>query len=96
MGNNADELRGENPEMGARMRLIRESAGLTQTAFAILIGTTAQSVSGYENGNGVPWQVAVRIVEAMPWLTTDYIYRGTLGSPEMARKLGLPGWGSGR
>jgi transcriptional regulator with XRE-family HTH domain len=87
--NDPPEVRGEYPDMGGRMRRIRESLDMTQTAFAVRIGTTAQNISNYENGMGVPWQAAVRIVTAFPWITTDYIYVGKISSPEMARHLGL-------
>ena len=86
--NNPPEVRGEYPDMGARMRRIRESLDMTQTAFAVRIGTTAQNISNYENGMGVPWQAAVRIVTAFPWFTTDYIYLDRL-TPEIARALGM-------
>ena len=76
------------PEMGERLRRIRESTGLGSAAFATMCHISPTNWSNYESGYSIPWQTALKIVAKMPWVTTDYIYLGTLSGVEMARKVG--------
>lgn len=77
------------PEIGERLAIIRTSTGMEPAAFAKFIGVGYTAWNNYENGYSIPWQVAGRIRDKMSWITTDYIYFGSVSGPDMARSLGL-------
>ncbi len=55
----------EQPEMGLLIQEIRQSMGLTQEEFAIIIGVTFPTVNRWENGHTKPSKLAVQQIEAL-------------------------------
>lgn len=51
---------------GARLRQLREEAGLTQTALGDLVGVQYQSIARYERGGAHPtWPMIVALADAL-------------------------------
>ncbi|MEJ1934734.1 helix-turn-helix transcriptional regulator [Nostoc sp. NIES-2111] len=55
----------EQPEMGLLIQEIRQSMGLTQEEFAVIIGVTFPTVNRWENGHTKPSKLAVQQIEAL-------------------------------
>jgi putative transcriptional regulator len=55
----------EQPEMGLLIQEIRQSMGLTQEEFAVIIGVTFPTVNRWENGHTRPSKLAVQQIEAL-------------------------------
>ncbi len=85
----AIEKRDLFPEIGERLVIIRKSTGMEPAAFAKFVGIGYTAWNNYENGFSIPWQVAKKVRDKMPWVTTDYIYFGSVAGPDIARSLGL-------
>jgi transcriptional regulator with XRE-family HTH domain len=65
--------------VGDRLRLLRESVGLTQLQMAKMIGyKTKQVWTKYEGGKLTPKPYHMVIVAARLRVSLDYVYRGTL------------------
>jgi hypothetical protein len=77
------------PDIGERLVIIRENTGMEPAAFAKHVGIGYTAWNNYESGYSIPWQKAKRVRDKLPWITTDYIYFGSLSGPDMARSLGL-------
>lgn len=55
----------EQPRMGLLIQEIRQSMGLTQEEFAVIIGVTFPTVNRWENGHTKPSKLAVQQIEAL-------------------------------
>lgn len=65
-----------NSSIGARIQLIRKKSGLTQMAFAEMIGVSTQYISDLERGVvGASVSTIVKISDTLN-VPTDYILRG--------------------
>lgn len=74
---------------GERLRLARETAGLTQEQLADLLGVDQVQVSKWERGNTQPRMDRLqRIGAAVGFL--DWLLTGEGKSPFHSRKTGLP------
>lgn len=51
--------------MGLLIQEIRQSMGLTQEEFAVIIGVTFPTVNRWENGHTKPSKLAVQQIEAL-------------------------------
>lgn len=81
-----------NPrEIGNRLFKVRSVAGFdTQQDFAAAARVPEKSYSHWETGRvKIPLEHALRLAEAVPGLTIDYIYRGKLDyvAPALGRLL---------
>lgn len=73
--------RNEIPGFGARLKGLRESAGLSQVKLAEAAGTHADSVVKLENGARSPsLELAGRIAEALGISVADLLPPGTPGA----------------
>lgn len=79
-----------NVEIGARIRLARESARMTREAFAERVDISAQFLTDIERGRmGASVETIVRICDVLG-VTTDTILRGPdLDEEVTARQLGV-------
>ena len=48
--------------MNTRIKMIRDSEGLTQDAFGKLIGSARNTIANYENGNRVPSNAVIKSI----------------------------------
>jgi transcriptional regulator with XRE-family HTH domain len=67
---------GKNSVMARRMRHLRRKLGDTGPRFAARIGLSYHRWHNYESGYPVTLSAALQMVERIPGLTLDYIFRG--------------------
>jgi DNA-binding XRE family transcriptional regulator len=87
----ASRLPAEDQARAARCRLLREQLGYAQSAaFAAFLGVSPQRWNHVENGKPLGHELAIRLVQAAPGVTLDWLYFGKPdGLPlEWARRLG--------
>lgn len=66
----------QHREVGARVRLIRIVQGYeTAEEFAGVLGVKRARLTNIENGFPLSIDVALRLVDAVPGLTLDWLYR---------------------
>lgn len=59
---------------GARLKALREAAGLTQQQLADLVGMKAQNVTRLETGGREPaWETVIRLAKALKVSTDDFL-----------------------
>ncbi len=89
-----DPLPGNSPEEVAarRRQLWRALEFPTSAAFAAAIGVTPTRWNNVENGGSLSKEIAFRIVQKFPGLTTDYLWFGRMdGMPlQRVRQLEVP------
>jgi transcriptional regulator with XRE-family HTH domain len=72
-----------------RMLRLRNTFGLTQAAFAKEFGFTTRQWSNYENGRPVGHTAAMQLIEKIPGLSLDWIYRGRIEGLSVAMAVAL-------
>lgn len=73
VGTLAKEKR-ETTGFGARLRALRETAGLTQQQLADLVGMQAQNVTRLETGGREPaWGTVIRLAKALNVSTDEFL-----------------------
>ncbi len=89
-----DTLPGNSPaEVADRMRhLWRALEFPTSAAFAAAIGVTPTRWNNVENSGSLSKEIAFKIVQKFPGVTTDYLWLGRMdGMPlQRARQLEIP------
>lgn len=72
-------------DTGDRIRRLKKALGYdTTTAFAKKIGVSLARLNGVENGNPLGRDLANRLVQAVPGLTTDWLWYGVEGGLSVA------------
>ena len=61
-------------ELGKRLKTLRESIGLSQSKFAVEIGSTQSSINRYENGQATPTVELLRKYADYFDVSMDYIF----------------------
>lgn len=87
----ADEDPESNEAVGERLRQLRHSYGFAKSSgFAAFLGVSPTRWSNFERGLPLSRDMASRLVQRIPGLTLDWLYRGRPeGLPlELARRLG--------
>lgn len=70
-------------DIGRRLKALRESLGMNQSAFAVLCGVSAPAINNYEQAIRRPELDVALVIRARTGATLDWIYEGERG--------GLPG-----
>lgn len=60
-------------EIGLRIRVVRETRGLTQEAFAKMVGITRVSLTRYEIGERTPNAVTIAAICEVTGISADYL-----------------------
>lgn len=60
-------------EIGERIRMLRQTGGMTQEAFSEKMGVSVQTISRWENGRTYPDVTAVPQIAACFGVTADYL-----------------------
>jgi transcriptional regulator with XRE-family HTH domain len=76
-------------EVGRRLRLLREAAGLNQTEMARVLDINQSNWSRFESGERLPEPYKLREIVTRFRVSYDYIYHGVLIGvhPELAMEL---------
>lgn len=75
-----------------RLRALREVLGFENAAaFAAYLGISAPRLSNVENGLPLSKEIAFRIVERVPGITTDWLWFGNVGGLTVERWRQLEG-----
>lgn len=61
-------------QLGNRLRILRESIGISQAKFAEVIGSTQSSINRYENGQATPTVELLRKYADYFDVSMDYIF----------------------
>jgi DNA-binding XRE family transcriptional regulator len=80
------------PDMGDRVRALRESTGMNAAEFQRWLNSKGVAVNystwkNYEKGYAMYWRTARQLCELFPLISMDYIYLNTKRSMEMAKQL---------
>jgi DNA-binding XRE family transcriptional regulator len=80
------------PDMGERVRAIRQSTGMSAAEFQRWLNAKGIAVNystwmNYEKGYAMYWRTARQLCELFPMISMDYIYRNTKHSMKMMQQL---------